>query len=82
MQKHVSSIQVIGLSRKKKNQNEEGFPYSSFHTIDWLVRRKRAGAEQKIGQGVKDMKNLGYLKENYLEIMTQQQWDSGRRDNG
>lgn len=48
------------------------FHTAPFHTIDWLVRRKRAGAEQKIGQGVKDVENLGYLKENYLEIMTQQ----------
>lgn len=64
------SLAFIG--KKKKIRMKRDFHTAPFHTIDWLVRRKRAGAEQKIGQGVKDVENLGYLKENYLEIMTQQ----------
>lgn len=28
-----------------------------------------------MGQGVKDVGNLGYLKEIYLGIVTRQQWD-------
>lgn len=64
------SLAFIG--KQKKIRMKRDFHTAPFHTIDWLVRRKRAGAEQKIGQGVKNVENLGYLKENYLEIMTQQ----------
>lgn len=64
------SLAFIG--KKKKIRMKRDFHTAPFHTIDWLVRRKRAGGEQKIGQGVKDVENLGYLKKNYLEIMTQQ----------
>lgn len=36
----------------------------------WACKKEKSRNRVKIGQGVKDMGNLGYLKETYLGIMT------------
>lgn len=41
----------------------------------WASKKEKSSNRTKIGQGLKDEGNLGYLKETYLGIMTRQQWD-------